>query len=120
MLRRDFTSPETRASRAHTPLTGIGTRLSRVMHLYVNVPINYAMLVNGPIVTTGCAATAINCNATANTDARRVLSLSNPAEGQYVGNMDKWDPSGTQRYAGMTLSLEHKISRGMSMNANWT
>ncbi len=93
---------------------------SRVMHLYMNVPINYAVLVNGPIVTTGCAATAINCNAIANTDARRVLSLVNPAEGQYVGNMDKWDPSGTQRYAGMTLNVERKASRGMSMNANWT
>jgi len=93
---------------------------SRVMHLYLNVPINYAAQVNGPIVTTGCAATAINCNATANTDARRVLSLLSPNEGQYVGNMDRWDPSGTQRYAGMTLSLEHKASHGMSMNANWT
>src|SRR5207247_2140559 len=48
------------------------------------------------------------------------LSLVNPAEGQYVGNMDKWDPSGTQRYAGMTLNVERKASRGMSMNANWT
>src|SRR5947207_1913424 len=93
---------------------------SRVMHLYMNVPVNYAVLVNGPIVTTGCAATAINCNAIANTDARRVLSLLNPAEGQYVGNMDKWDPSGTQRYAGMTLNIERKASRGMSINANWT
>ncbi len=93
---------------------------SRVMHLYINVPINYAQLVPGPIVTTGCAATATNCNATANTDARRVLSLLNPAEGQYVGNMDQWDPSGTQRYNGMALSLEHRPSRGMSMNANWT
>src|SRR5581483_2788977 len=41
---------------------------SRVQHLYVNVPINYAQIVPGPIVTTGCAATAINCNATANID----------------------------------------------------
>ena len=31
-------------------------------------------------------------NATANTDARRVLSLANANEGQYVGNMDQWDP----------------------------
>jgi hypothetical protein len=93
---------------------------SRLMHMYMNIPINYAQLVNGPIVTTGCAANATNCNATANTDARRVLSLSNPAEGQYVGNMDQWDPSGTQRYNGLTWSIEHKPSRGISLNANWT
>src|SRR5437016_13065131 len=34
--------------------------------------------------------------------------------------MGQWDPSGTPRDAGMKLGLEHKISRGMSMNANWT
>jgi len=93
---------------------------SRVMHMYQNVAINYAQLVNGPIVTTGCAATALNCNAVANTDARRLLSLLNPAEGQYVGNMDQWDPSGTQRYHAMALSLEHRVARGIAASANWT
>ena len=93
---------------------------SRVMHLYLNVPINYAQIVPGPIVTTGCAANATNCNAVANTDARRVLSLLKPAEGQFVGHMDQWDPSGTQRYNAMMLILQHRPSRGMSMNANWT
>ncbi len=93
---------------------------SRVMHLYNNVAINYAQMVNGPIVTSGCASTAINCNSTANTDARRLLSLLNPTEGQYVGNMDAWDPSGTQTYHALYMTAEKRLSRGVNMKANWT
>ncbi len=94
---------------------------SRVMHLYNNVPINYAQLIPGVApVTSGCAATAINCNSTANTDARRVLSLLNPTEGQYVGNMDVWDPSGTQTYHAMLFQVQKRLSRNVSMNSNWT
>ena len=93
---------------------------SRVMHLYNNVAINYAQSVNGPNVASGCAATALTCNAVANTDARRVLSLLNPTEGQYVGNMDTWDPSGTQTYHAGLFQLQKKLSHNVSMNANWT
>jgi hypothetical protein len=57
---------------------------SRVMHLYNNVAINYAKIVPGPLVTSGCAATALNCNSTANTDARRLLSLLNPLNPPYL------------------------------------
>jgi len=93
---------------------------SRVMHLYNNVAINPAQLVNGPDVSSGCAATALNCNAVANTDARRLLSLLNPNEGQYVGNMDAWDPSGTQTYHAGLFQLQKRLSNNVSMNANWT
>src|SRR5207244_12401166 len=44
---------------------------SRVMHLYVNVPINQAVFVAPALAT--CAATATNCSSTANIQARRVL-----------------------------------------------
>jgi hypothetical protein len=91
------------------------------MHLYNNMAINYAKLIPGVApVTTGCAATAINCNAAANTDARRVLSLLNPTEGQYVGNMDTWDASGTQTYHAMLFQVQKRLSHNVSMNANWT
>ncbi|MEQ1884870.1 MAG: carboxypeptidase-like regulatory domain-containing protein [Bryobacteraceae bacterium] len=93
---------------------------SRIMRMYANDPINYGQLVNGPIVTTGCAPTAITCNAAANVDARRVLSLLNPAEGLYVGHMAQWDPSVTQRYNAMLLSLQKRFSHGISTSANWT
>jgi Carboxypeptidase regulatory-like domain len=93
---------------------------SRVQHLYVNVPINYAPIVAGPIVASGCAASATNCNSSANIDARRLLSLANPSQGQYIGAMDQWDPVGNQNYNGLLLSAQRRLSRGVSMSANWT
>ena len=93
---------------------------SRVTRLYVNLPINSAGLVPGPIVASGCAATATNCNAQANIQARRVLSLLNPEQGQFVGNMARWDPSGMQSYQGMLLSAQKRLSRGITASANWT
>jgi len=80
---------------------------SRVMHLYNNLAINPA----DPKVPGASSA---------NTDARRLLSLLNPTEGQYVGNMDTWDPSGTQTYHGMLFSAQKRLSHNVSANANWT
>ena len=95
---------------------------SRVQHLYINQAINYGQLV-GPAVTTGCLPTAITCSAAANLQARRVLSLQNgvvnPA-GQLIGNMDSWYPFGTQLYNGMLASVQKRLSRGVSMSANYT
>ena len=93
---------------------------SRVMHLYNNVAVNYAQHVNGPNVASGCAATALTCNSTANTDARRLLSLLNFNEGLLVGNMDRWDASGNQNYNAMVFTAEKRLSHGVNMKANWT
>jgi hypothetical protein len=93
---------------------------SRVQHLYVNVPINAAQIVPGPIVTSGCLATQTNCNATANIQARRPLSLANPAQGQFVSLLIRWDPSATQSYQGALFSLQKRFSHNVSMSANWT
>ncbi len=95
---------------------------SRVQHLYINEPIDYAQNV-GNVVSSGCLPTAINCTSTANTQARRVLSLQNGVvnpNGAYVSVMDTWYPYGTQLYNGMLSSLQKRFSRGVSMSANWT
>jgi hypothetical protein len=95
---------------------------SRVQHLYINQAINYGQNV-GNVVTTGCAPTAINCTAAANLQARRVLSLQNGVvnpNGTFVGNMDTWYPYGTQTYNAMLLSLQKRLSHGVSMSGNWT
>jgi hypothetical protein len=34
--------------------------------------------------------------------------------------MDTWDPSGNQRYNGLLVSAQQRLSHGVSMNANWT
>ncbi len=95
---------------------------SRIQHLYNNVAINYAQI-TGPIAANGtCAAglTIFQCSGSNNTDARRLLTVLNPNEGQYVGNMDQWDPSGTQTYHAMLFQLQKRVSHNVSMNANWT
>ena len=93
---------------------------SRVQHLYINQAINYAPLVAGPVVASGCAPTATNCNALANEQVRRVLSQLNPSAGQFIGNVDTWYPYGTQYYNGLLSSIQKRFSRGVSMSANWT
>ena len=93
---------------------------SRVQHLYINQAINYGQIVDGPVVPSGCAPTATNCNALANVQTRRVLSLLNPAAGRFVGNMDTWYPYGTQTYNGLLSSIQKHWSRNLSMSANWT
>lgn len=93
---------------------------SRIQHLAINEPINYAEIVPGPIESSGCAATATNCNSTANTQARRVLSLLNPSQGQYVGFLDQWEPAGTQIYHGLLTAAQKRFGHGVSMSANWT
>ena len=93
---------------------------SRVQHLYINQALNYGQIVSGPTLPSGCAPTATNCNALANVQARRVLSLINPAAGRFVGNMDTWYPYGTQLYEGLLSSVQKRLSRGLSMSANWT
>jgi len=80
---------------------------SRVQHLYINQPINYA------IATIAGASTA-------NTQARRVLSVLNPSQGQFVGNMDQWQPAGNQLYNGLLTSVQKRLSKGLSVSGNWT
>jgi hypothetical protein len=93
---------------------------SRTQHLDINQAINYGQIVPGPAVASGCAPTATNCNALANVQTRRVLSLLNPAVGQFVGNMDTWYPYGTQLYNGLLSSIQKRFGRGVSISANWT
>jgi hypothetical protein len=88
---------------------------SRVMHMYANVPINPG------IVTAACVTTPAGTNpCSSTTDARRLLSILNPAQGVFVGAMDQWDPSVTQRYNALLISAQKRLSRGISAGGNWT
>jgi Carboxypeptidase regulatory-like domain len=88
---------------------------SRVMHMYANVAIN-----PGQVLST-CVTTATGTNpCSSTTDARRSLSILNPAQGQFVGAMDQWDPSVTQRYNALVLSAQKRLSHGVSAGTNWT
>jgi len=92
---------------------------SRYQHLAINQSVNYAEVVGTPEAS-GCAATSLTCSSTANTAIRRVLSLLNPSQGQYVGFLDQWEPAGTQIYNGLLTSVQKRFSHGVSVNGNWT
>ncbi len=102
---------------------------THVEHLMINVPLNYAAIIPGaPVVTSGCAATALNCNAAANATVRRVLNQLNPAGagpitaglGTYFGPTMQWNAGGNQHYNGLLLSVQRRLSNNVSLAANWT
>jgi hypothetical protein len=78
--------------------------------------------VNGVCTTQGYVlqATGTACTTTANTNQRRLLYLQNPAEGQYYGIVSTTDDGGTASYNGLYVQAQKRLSRGMSVLANYT
>jgi len=70
-----------------------------------------------------CTLNGVNyatCSTTANYNQRRLLSLINPIAAADLGYVDFFDPGGTQSYNGLVLAVQHRLSAGLSMNANYT
>jgi len=82
---------------------------SKVSHLYISIPINYAVFGAGTTPST-----------TGNTDARRRLRLLNPAQGKFFGPTMDWNAGGNQHYNALLLSIQRRLTRNVSMSANWT
>jgi len=57
---------------------------------------------------------------TANTQSRRVLTLANPAQGQYYGNVAFADEGANANYNGWLTSVEHRFSSGFTLLVNYT
>ena len=60
------------------------------------------------------------CSTLSNTNERRLLSVLNPTYGKYFGFVDTWDDSGTGSYNGLLLSAQKRLSRGVTISANYT
>jgi hypothetical protein len=69
----------------------------------------------GQVVPTSYAT----CSTLANLNQRRVLYMANPLQGQYYAGMNL-KTSGTGTYDGLLLSVQKRLSRGVSALANYT
>jgi hypothetical protein len=69
--------------------------------------------VTGPVSYTTCSTTG-------NQNARRVLSLINPVQGQYYAGVGNVDDGGTAEYEGLFLTARKQLSHGVTAQANYT
>jgi hypothetical protein len=60
------------------------------------------------------------CSTVTNQQSRRVLSLLNPAQGQYYAGIGTIDDGGTASYEGLNLSAQKRLSNNFSASANYT
>jgi hypothetical protein len=67
----------------------------------------------------GGVQTYPNCS-TAPLDVRRELTQADPAIGQYFGYLDWITDHGWQQYHGMLVSVQRRLSNGLTTSANYT
>jgi hypothetical protein len=93
------------------------------IHLATSTLINPAVFLGLGPCTLQTAAGPVSyptCSTTANQNNRRVLSLLNPSQGQYYGGIGLVDDGGTGTYDALFLSAQKRLSRGVSVLANYT
>ena len=92
---------------------------SNQMHIRGSFALNPAIYIpGGPCTLNG--VTYNPCSTVGNTDQRRKFSLERPEDGAKIGYVAQADDGGKQFYNGMILSLERRISSGVTLNGNYT
>ena len=88
------------------------------IHVWGGNQANPGQYMQGSCVINGAVTNP--CSTTANVNFRRTLYLQNPAQGTYYGSIAQLDDGGTGNYNGLILSVQHRLSRGYSILANYT
>jgi Carboxypeptidase regulatory-like domain/TonB dependent receptor len=60
------------------------------------------------------------CSSVSNTTQRRTLNLQNPSQGKYYGSIITENATGTMSYNGLFLTANRRMSRGLTMQVNYT
>jgi hypothetical protein len=73
-------------------------------------------LPNGISIT----GTGPQCSTVANQQTRRLLNMINPNDGKYYSSIGLIDDGGTANYEALNLSVQKRLSNGLSGQANYT
>jgi hypothetical protein len=91
------------------------------VHLWTDQELNPAVYIPGTCTAGQYGLTAAGpCSTTGNTQARRSLTLQNPAQGPFYGTVESLDDGGTASYNGLIVSAEHRLSNHFMVLANYT
>ena len=65
-------------------------------------------------------ATGSQCSTVGNAQTRRAMNLINTDQGRYYAGIGQIDDGATASYEGLNLTLQKRLSRGISASANYT
>ena len=60
------------------------------------------------------------CSTTANTNFRRILSLTNANVGTYAARLDTYEAGNNAEYSGLVVNVRRQATRNLNINANYT
>src|SRR5215469_4652880 len=96
---------------------------NKTSHLWIALERNPAIYIPGNCVAGQyglTAAGACSSTAAANYQARRLLSMISPVNGQYYASIDEMDDGAVARYQGLLLSVQHHFAHHYTFLANYT
>ena len=86
---------------------------NKTTHVWLATDLNYATYIPGM-----CGSTA--CSTTGNANQRRMLYRANPQDGKYFAGLFSTDDGGNASYNGLLVSVQHRLSKGFTLLANYT
>jgi hypothetical protein len=93
---------------------------SQTIHLISLQAFNPAVFLGNTPMCTVNGITIAACNTAASTAQRRKMSLLNPAQGRFFGDVGYGDFGGTANYNGLLLAVQRRFGQGITVNANYT